>query len=73
MSNNNNHEALYRRVGGVGEIREGDPEVQEIVDNIKDELEVKTGKKYESVKVVHYRTQLVAGINYFVKVSINFY
>lgn len=53
-------------------MRPSDENVEKIVENVKEELEQKTGSKYESLKVVHYKTQLVSGINYFVKVSSRF-
>lgn len=48
---------------------ERDSEVDEVVEKIKPILEEKSGKKFESLEVIHYRPQTVAGKNYFVKVS----
>lgn len=48
-------------------VLEKDDEVTEVVEKIKVELEAKSGKKFESLEVIHYRPQLVAGKNYFVK------
>lgn len=58
-----------RKVGGLGDVREKDDTVVEVVNKIKPILEERTGKKYSSLEVIHYKTQVVAGTNYFVKVS----
>lgn len=57
------------RAGGLGDIREPDDEVREAVDAIKPILEEKDNKKYESIDVLNYKRQTVAGVNFFVKVS----
>lgn len=57
------------RTGGLGEINEKDDQIVAIVNEIKPILEEKTGEKYEKLDVLSYKTQLVAGTNYFVKVS----
>ena len=55
--------------GGLGAVRERDTEVDEVVDKVKPILEEKTGTKYDSIEVIHYKPQTVAGKNFFVKVS----
>lgn len=55
--------------GGLGAIKEKDDKVVNIVNEIKPLLEAKTNKKYVSLEVLNYKTQVVAGTNYFVKVS----
>lgn len=57
------------RTGGLGAIKEKDSDVVEVVNKIKPLLEQKTGKKYSSLEVINYKTQVVAGTNFFVKVS----
>ena len=47
-----------------------DDDVAKAVDMIKPQLEEKTKTKYESIEVLNYRSQVVAGKNYFVKVSL---
>lgn len=56
------------RTGGLGAIKERDNTVVDVVNEIKPLLEERTGKKYSSLEVIHYKTQVVAGTNYFVKV-----
>ena len=36
---------------------------------VRADLEAKSGKKYPEYQAVSYSTQVVAGINYFIKVS----
>lgn len=55
--------------GGLGAVREKDDEVAEAVRNIKSIFEEKTNTKYESIDIINYKHQIVAGKNYFVKVS----
>lgn len=55
--------------GGLGAIRERDSDIEQIVEKMRPVLEEKSGKKFESLEPVNYKTQLVAGRNFFVKVS----
>lgn len=57
------------KTGGLGAERTKDPEVEEAVKNVKHILEEKTNTKYDSLQILSYKPQLVAGMNYFVKVS----
>ncbi|XP_032123590.1 cystatin-A [Sapajus apella] len=54
--------------GGLSEAKAATPEIQEIVDKVKPQLEEKTNEKYEKLEAVEYKTQVVAGINYYIKV-----
>ncbi|CAH3146026.1 unnamed protein product [Pocillopora meandrina] len=45
-------------------------EVQKIVDEVKSQAEAMAGTKFKEFKAISYRTQLVAGTNYFVKVHV---
>ncbi|XP_034371301.1 cystatin-A-like [Arvicanthis niloticus] len=56
--------------GGLSEARSATPEVQEIADQVKPQLEEETNEKYEQFKAVEYKTQVVAGINYFIKINV---
>ncbi|KAK7828016.1 hypothetical protein U0070_013642 [Myodes glareolus] len=56
--------------GGLTEAKPATPEVQEIVDKIREKLEEKTNEKYEKFEAVEYKTQVVAGVNYFIKVDV---
>lgn len=57
------------RTGGLGEVFEKDDEIVEIVNGIKKSLEEKTEQKIISIEPISYKRQVVAGMNYFVKVS----
>ncbi|XP_055480732.1 cystatin-A [Psammomys obesus] len=56
--------------GGLTEARPATPEIQEIADKIKPQLEEQTNEKYETYEAVEYKTQVVAGINYFIKIHV---
>ena len=55
--------------GGTSEVKIGDPEAQEVADLVKTQVEEKTGQTYPIFNVETYKTQLVAGKNYFLKAS----
>lgn len=56
--------------GGPSDVKEADKEVQHICDSVKTQVEAKTGKKYQTFEAKSYKTQVVAGTNYFVKVHV---
>ncbi|CAH6792308.1 cystatin-A [Phodopus roborovskii] len=56
--------------GGLTEARPATPEVQEVADQVRAQLEEKTNEKYEKFEAVEYKTQVVAGVNYFIKVDV---
>nr|XP_022304750.1 cystatin-A-like isoform X2 [Crassostrea virginica] len=58
------------RVGGLTELKPADAEILAITIEVKDAVEEKVGKKLETYSPVSYKTQVVAGINYFVKVNV---
>lgn len=60
---------MAMKTGGLGAPRAKDNEVEEAVRNVKPILEEKTNTKYDSIEIISYKPQLVAGMNYFVKVS----
>jgi len=58
--------------GGTGDQKlagEGD-EVHALIAEVKDKVEAKTGATYAVFEAVAYKTQVVAGTNYFVKVKV---
>ncbi|XP_057621476.1 cystatin-A [Chionomys nivalis] len=56
--------------GGLTEARPATPEIQEITDKIREKLEEKTNEKYEKFEATEYKSQVVAGVNYFIKVDV---
>uniref|UniRef100_A0A8C0G3R1 Cystatin A n=1 Tax=Chelonoidis abingdonii TaxID=106734 RepID=A0A8C0G3R1_CHEAB len=58
-------------VGGLTEPKPATPEVQKIADQVKLQLEEKANEKYLVFVAILYKTQVVAGTNYFIKVSVS--
>lgn len=58
------------QLGGVEELIPANAEVQGFVNKIKPSLETKANKKFSLFKAIEYRSQVVAGTNYFVKVQV---
>ncbi|KAM9225842.1 cystatin-A [Dugong dugon] len=56
--------------GGLTEVKPATPEIQEIAIEVKPQLEEQTNRTYEEFEAVEYKTQVVAGLNYFIKVQI---
>ncbi|EAL69002.2 cystatin A3, partial [Dictyostelium discoideum AX4] len=45
------------------------PEIQEITNTVKEQLEKKLGTNYSIFQAISYKKQLVNGMNYFIKVK----
>lgn len=56
-------------VGGLHEEREADEEVRKVLSNIHKDFERMSDRRFKSLEPISYRKQIVAGANYFVKVS----
>lgn len=57
-------------VGAFGsEIKGSSPAVEAAIEAIKAELESVTSEKYETIEVISFREQVVAGKNYRINVS----
>ncbi|XP_066502011.1 cystatin-B-like [Hoplias malabaricus] len=54
--------------GGTTEAKDANDEVQKICDEMKPHAEEKAGKKFDVFIAKSYKTQVVAGTNYFIKV-----
>ncbi|XP_014937748.1 cystatin-A [Prionailurus viverrinus] len=56
--------------GGLSEAKPATPEIQEIANEVKPQLEEKTNETYQKFEAIEYKTQVVAGINYYIKVQV---
>ncbi|XP_042644798.1 cystatin-A [Tyto alba] len=55
--------------GGLSETKPATPEVQYMVNQVKPQFESRENRTYDIFQAIVYRTQVVAGINYFIKVQ----
>ncbi|KAL4001074.1 cystatin-A/B [Sarotherodon galilaeus] len=58
------------KCGGFSKVKDADEEIQTICDEMKSLAEQKTGRNFEVFTAKSYKTQLVAGTNYFIKVYV---
>ncbi|XP_047500415.1 cystatin-A-like [Penaeus chinensis] len=58
------------RAGGTSELKQPSEEVQQLLETVKTELEEKMERKLDKFLLVSYKTQVVAGTNYFAKIDI---
>lgn len=55
--------------GGLGQAKPADEEIQKLVDSVSDEIKSQSGgKDFAHLKAISYRSQVVAGTNFYVKV-----
>ncbi|XP_047424709.1 cystatin-A5-like [Mugil cephalus] len=54
--------------GGFTDPRPATEEIQEICDEVKGQVEERTKKKYEIFRALQYRSQVVEGTNYLIKI-----
>ncbi|XP_074839693.1 cystatin-A-like [Carettochelys insculpta] len=57
--------------GAYSEVKLATPEVQAIADQVKPQLEKKENTTYKVFEALQYRTQVVHGLNYLIKVCIS--
>jgi cystatin-A/B len=60
-------------VGGYGEVKVATDEIKALCEEIRPEAETKLGKTFGIWEPVSYRTQVVAGINYKIKIRVSDY
>ncbi|KAL6464091.1 hypothetical protein MHYP_G00284820 [Metynnis hypsauchen] len=58
------------KTGGVGPEMPATPEVQQICDEVKLQVEQKTSRTFEVFVAKSFATQVVSGMNYFIKVQV---
>eukprot|EP00092_Neocalanus_flemingeri_P102904 GFUD01131637.1.p1 GENE.GFUD01131637.1~~GFUD01131637.1.p1 ORF type:complete len:104 (+),score=33.95 GFUD01131637.1:68-379(+) len=56
--------------GGTGDEKEATPEVQALVEQVKDDLVAALVQSPATLQATHFKTQVVAGMNYFVRVHL---
>ncbi|XP_026148100.1 cystatin-B [Mastacembelus armatus] len=61
---------MSRMCGGTSDEIAADDSVQKICDSVKHLAEKKSGKNYAVFRAKSYKTQPVAGTNYFIKVDV---
>ncbi|XP_069491913.1 cystatin-B-like [Ambystoma mexicanum] len=54
--------------GGTGPSQAATPEVQEMCNQLKADMEKSCGKSFTVFEVIEVRSQVVAGTNYFIKI-----
>ncbi|XP_073526974.1 cystatin-A2-like [Phyllobates terribilis] len=57
-------------VGGIGAEKPADAEVQDVCKKVKPQFIKQSGKNADTFQLLSYKTQVVSGKNYFVKVDI---
>lgn len=56
--------------GGFGNANNADESVQQLANSVKETVEERLNAKFNTYEVVSYKTQVVAGTNYKVKIHI---
>ncbi|XP_067849095.1 cystatin-B-like [Heptranchias perlo] len=63
-----NQQKMY--CGGISDVKSPTPELQQIADSMKSKIEEHTNKTFVVFVVKAFKTQLVSGTNYFIKIHI---
>ncbi|XP_051910902.1 cystatin-B-like [Hippocampus zosterae] len=56
--------------GGLSDLEDADARIQTICESVKSKVEQKTGKAYSVFIGKGYKSQIVSGTNYFIKVHV---
>jgi cystatin-A/B len=57
--------------GGKGQVNPADESIVEMVNNVRSEVEAQANASYTVFEAVSFRSQVVAGTNFFVKVRVD--
>ncbi|RYG66837.1 hypothetical protein EON64_08830 [archaeon] len=57
------------RCGGFGEARDATDEDQSVLEHVKQEIQNRLGRSYSNIRAVKVTTQVVAGVNYLMKLQ----
>ncbi|GFN99280.1 cystatin-b [Plakobranchus ocellatus] len=57
--------------GGTSDAKPADAEIQTLIETVREQSEEQAAKKHDLFKAIEYKTQVVAGTNYFVKVQVS--
>ena len=57
-------------LGGHSAAKEATPEVQQVADQVRSQVQTKTNKTYTTFKLINYTTQVVAGLIYTMKIQV---
>lgn len=57
------------RCGGFGDARDATDEDQEVLEHVKQEVQSRLGRNFQKMHALKVTTQVVAGVNYLMKVS----
>ena len=60
-----------KMVGGLGELQKATAETQMLINSVRQAAEDQAGQKFEEFKAISFKSQVVAGINFFVKVEVD--
>ncbi|XP_034036544.1 cystatin-B-like [Thalassophryne amazonica] len=57
-------------LGGYSEVKDANEDIQKLCDQVKTQVEGKTGKNYKVYEAKQYKSQVVSGTNYIIKVHV---